>query len=200
MGLRIRTNVASLKTQRRVQDSTRELRESTEKLASGHRINKAADNAAGLAVSETMTATIRSMDMAKNNANDGVSLVQVAESGLSEISNILVRLRELSVQAASDTISNRERSFLNKEYTELVDEIDRISNVTEFNGLKLFKGEPSELVIHVGTGDGLGAGNKDTINLELENWSLDPGESLGEEILYRAANWGRILSGGAIVF
>ena len=71
MGLRIRTNVASLKTQRRVQDSTRELRESTEKLASGHRINKAADNAAGLAVSETMTATIRSMDMAKNNANDG---------------------------------------------------------------------------------------------------------------------------------
>jgi flagellin len=110
------------------------------KLASGSRINKAADDAAGLAVSENLRADIRSMNMAKRNAMDGISLVQTAEGGLVETSNMLIRLRELAIQGASDTIGNTERAFLDKEYLQLKDEIDRIANSTEFNGTRLLVG------------------------------------------------------------
>lgn len=141
MGLRIRTNTASLNAQRRLGISTDNLKNSMSKLASGQRINKAADDAAGLAVSENLRADIRSMNMAKRNASDGVSLVQTAEGGLSETSNMLVRLRELAIQSASDTIGNTEREFLDKEFVQLKDEIDRIAASTEFNGTRLLVGK-----------------------------------------------------------
>lgn len=141
MGLRIRTNVASLNAQRRLGMSTDAMNNSGGKLASGERINKAADDAAGLAISENLRADVRSLNMAKRNANDGVSLVQTAEGGLMETTNMLVRLRELAVQAASDTVGNNERGFLNQEYGSLKNEIDRIANSTEFNGTRLLVGE-----------------------------------------------------------
>ncbi len=140
MGLRIRTNVTSLNAQRRLGISTQELQGSMNKLSSGERINKAADDAAGLAVSEKMRADLRGLGQARRNALDGVSLVQTAEGGLMETTNMLIRLRELAVQAASDTIGNTERSFLDKEYLALKDEVDRIANVTEFNGTRLLIG------------------------------------------------------------
>jgi flagellin len=112
-----------------------------EKLASGYRINKASDDAAGLAGSEKLKADVRGLNMAKRNASDGISLIQTAEGGLNEVGNILTRLRELSVQAASDTIGDTERGFLNKEFSQLKDEITRISKTTEFNGTRLLTGE-----------------------------------------------------------
>ena len=141
MGLRIRTNVTSLNAQRRLGQSTKAVADSTNKLASGKRINKAADDAAGLAISSNLTADIRSLNVAKRNANDGISLVQTAEGGLEETNNMLTRLRELAVQSASDTIGDTERGFIDKEYIALKDEIDRIASVTEFNGTRLLVGE-----------------------------------------------------------
>lgn len=140
MGLRIRTNVASLNAQRRLGMSTDALNSSGNKLASGERINKAADDAAGLAISENLRADVRSLTQARRNALDGVSLVQTAEGGLVETTNMIVRLRELAVQAASDTVGNVERGFLDKEYQSLKSEIDRIANSTEFNGTRLLVG------------------------------------------------------------
>ena len=141
MGLRIQTNVQSLFGQRMLGMSTREVAARSEKLSSGFRINKAADDAAGLGISQKMTAEIRSLGQAKRNAADGISLVQTAEGGLNEVSNIIVRLRELSVQAASDTIGPTERTYIQKEFGALKDEIDRIANASEFNGTRLLVGE-----------------------------------------------------------
>jgi len=140
MGLRIRTNVASLNAQRRLGMTTDALNSSGNKLASGERINKSADDAAGLAISENLRADVRSLSQARRNALDGVSLVQTAEGGLVETTNMIVRLRELAVQAASDTVGNVERGFLDKEYQSLKSEIDRIANSTEFNGTRLLVG------------------------------------------------------------
>jgi len=141
MGMRIRTNIASLNAQRRLGSSTDILSNSAAKLASGERINKAADDAAGLAISENLRADVRSLNQAKRNALDGVSVLQTAEGGLMETTNMLVRLRELAVQSASDTIGVRERGFLDKEYQALKAEIDRIANSTEFNGTRLLVGK-----------------------------------------------------------
>lgn len=119
-----------------------------EKLSSGFRINKAADDAAGLAISENLRTEVRGMQQARRNAQDGISLVQTAEGGLNEITNILSRLRELSVQSASDTIGPVERGFLQKEFGALKQEIDRIANSADFNGTKLLVGQtqlPAEL-------------------------------------------------------
>lgn len=111
-----------------------------EKLSSGFRINKAADDAAGLAISENLRTEVRGMQQARRNAQDGISLVQTAEGGLNEITNILSRLRELTVQSASDTIGPVERGFLQKEFGSLKEEIDRIANSADFNGTKLLVG------------------------------------------------------------
>jgi flagellin len=140
MGLRIKTNVASLNAQRRLGTSTENLQASMQKLASGERINKASDDAAGLAVSENLRADVRSLNMAKRNALDGISIVQTAEGGLAETGNMLIRLRELAIQSASDTLGNTERGFLDKEFVQLKDEIDRIAASTEFNGTRLLVG------------------------------------------------------------
>src|SRR4051812_34571678 len=137
MGLRIATNITALNAQRQMAVTRLNLDKSIEKLSSGSRINRAGDDAAGLAISENLKAQIRGLGQAERNAMDGVSLVQVAEGGMQEISSILIRLRELAVQAASDTVGPTERKFLNTEYESLVSEIDRIANATEFNKIPL---------------------------------------------------------------
>ena len=151
MGLRINTNTASLNAQRNLRSSKLGLDKSLERLSSGFRINRAGDDAAGLAISENLRAQIRGLKQASRNAQDGVSLIQVAEGSLNEISGILIRLRELGVQAASDTIGPVERQFLNVEYDQLVSEIDRIADGTEFNGTLLLSGTGSILDFQVGT-------------------------------------------------
>ncbi len=150
MGLRISTNVASINAQRNLSESQRVLHNSMARLSSGSRINKAADDAAGLAISENLKAQIRGMRMASRNASDGISMVQTAEGGLQEVSNILIRFRELGVQAASDTIGDRERGFLDVEYQQLKQELQRITEVTRFNGRDLLNGTGGVLAIQVG--------------------------------------------------
>lgn len=150
MGLRINTNVQSMIAQRNLGISNTKQASSLEKISSGTRIARAADDSAGLAISSKMTADIRSLRQDNRNANDGISMVQVAEGGMNEISNILTRFRELSIQASSDTIGDKERGFINKEMVQLRGEIDRIANTTEFNGRKLLNGSGDKLEIQVG--------------------------------------------------
>ena len=144
MGLRINTNVASINAQRNLRNTNHDMRKAMEKLSSGSRINRAGDDAAGLAISENLQAQIRGFNMAIRNSEDGISLVQVAEGGLNETSNILARLRELGIQAASDTIGAAERGFLDTEYQSLLSEIERVSQATEFNNTKLLNGITEE--------------------------------------------------------
>jgi flagellin len=151
MGLRINTNVPALVAQRNLRTTRASLDRTLERLSSGSRINHAGDDAAGLAISESLRAQIRGIGMAERNAQDGVSLVQVAESAMGEISNILIRMRELGVQAASDTIGPTERGFLDLEFKELTAEIDRIASSTEFNRVPLLNGSASTFEIQVGT-------------------------------------------------
>ena len=150
MGLRIATNTQALSAQRYLSNNYQAQNNSLERLASGSRINRAGDDAAGLAISEKLKANIRSMKQASRNANDGISLIQTAEGAMNEISNILVRMRELSIQASSDTISDIERGFTNKEVQALKLEVDRISNSTEFNSMKLLNGDAGSLEIQIG--------------------------------------------------
>ena len=150
MGLRIATNVQSMNAQRNLGTSFEKQANSLNKLSSGARITKAGDDAAGLAISEKLKGSIRSMQQANRNANDGISLIQTAEGGINEVSNILLRLRELSVQAASDTVGDVERGFTDKEFQALKSEIDRISQVTKFNGTQLLNGNGATLDFQVG--------------------------------------------------
>lgn len=150
MGLRINTNIQAMAAQRSLGDNRSLQEKSLERLSSGYRINRAGDDAAGLAISERIRANTRSLGQASRNAQDGISLVQVAEGATNEISNILVRMRELSIQGASDTIGNLERNFIDKEVQALKLEVNRIANSTEFNGTKLLNGTADKLEIQVG--------------------------------------------------
>ncbi len=150
MGFRINTNMASISAQRSLGVSNRESENVLSKLSSGTRITKAADDAAGLAISEKMKADIRSMRQADRNANDGISMVQTAEGGLNEVSSILTRMRELAIQTSSDTVGDVERGMTNMEYQNLKLELERISQVTEFNGKKLLNGEGEMYDFQVG--------------------------------------------------
>jgi len=141
MGLRIGTNIAAMAANRNLSKTSVEAQKTFSRLSSGNRITSAGDDAAGLSISENLHAQIRSLKQAERNANDGISFVQVAEGGLSEVGNILIRLRELSIQAASDTVGDRERGFIDKEYQSLKQEVDRIANVTNFNGTPLLNGQ-----------------------------------------------------------
>jgi flagellin len=141
MGLRIATNIASQNVQKNLKEVSNAGNAQLEKLSSGKRITKASDDAAGLAISTNLEAQTKGLRQATRNANDGISLIQTAEGGLNETSNILVRLRELTVQAASDTVGEQERGFLNKEYQQLTKEVDRISDSTTFNGSQLLNGK-----------------------------------------------------------
>ncbi len=150
MGLRINTNIASQEVQRNLRASNASQEAEFAKLSSGKRINKSADDAAGLAIATKLDAETKGLRMASRNANDAISMVQVAEGGLNETSSILTRLRELSIQAGSDTIGDAERGYLSLEYEQLVQEADRISKTTSFNGRPLLKGEGNVLQFQVG--------------------------------------------------
>lgn len=168
MALEIRTNVTALKTQRQLSENINKLHSSMERLSSGLRINRSADDAAGLAVGERLRARLRSLGVAKRNANDAISYIQTAEGGLNEVTNIAIRMRELTSQAASDTLGNRERSFLNKEFQQLRSEIDRIVESTEFNGTKVLSTDGTHKPIQIF----VGASNRGTdINGELPDFS-----------------------------
>ncbi|MBI2712293.1 MAG: flagellin FliC [Bdellovibrio sp.] len=150
MGVRISTNVQSLVAQRHLGINSAHQKDSLEHLASGSRINKAADDAAGLAISEKMRGMVRSIRQDVRNASDGISMIQTAEGGMNEIGNILTRFRELAIQAASDTLGDEERGFIDKEVQQMKQEITRISTSTEYNGRKLLNGEGESLDIQVG--------------------------------------------------
>ncbi|UYL10196.1 flagellin [Bdellovibrio sp. SKB1291214] len=150
MGLRIGTNVSALNAQKNLYMTRINADRSMARLASGQRINQAADDAAGLAISENLKGQIRGMRQANRNANDGISLVQVAEGSLNEVSNMLIRLRELGVQAASDTIGDTERKFVDVEYQQLKSEIQRVTEATKFNGYELLNGTGGMIDIQVG--------------------------------------------------
>ncbi len=164
MGLRVNTNIASLNAQRNLSNITGRLNTSYRRLSTGLRITTAADDAAGLASSERLRAQIRSLDQAKRNANDGISLVQTAEGSLGEVSNILSRMRELAVQANNGTVSDSDKSTLNEEFTALVSEINRIARSTQFNNINLLDGSSSNLTFQVGFGT---TGGVDTIGVSL---------------------------------
>lgn len=150
MSMRIATNLPSINGQRQLFNTNLNMMKSLEKLSSGYRINRASDDAAGLAISENLRAQIRGLKQANRNANDGVSMVQVAEGGLAEVGNMLIRMRELSIQAASDTVGDRERTFTDAEFQQLKNEIDRVSEVTEFNGTSLLNGTGGLLDFQIG--------------------------------------------------
>ena len=150
MALRINSNVASVFSQKHVSRSQERLSGNFAKLSSGLRITKAADDAAGLAVSESMRGDIRSLAVAMRNTNDGISMVQTAESSLAEIGTLLSRMRELAVQSSSEVLQTAERSYLNTEFVAVRAEITRIADVTEFNGLKLSNGATTSVAVQVG--------------------------------------------------
>ncbi|MFT7700032.1 MAG: flagellin [Candidatus Krumholzibacteriia bacterium] len=152
MGIRINTNVSSLTAQRHLGNSTMGLSKSMERLSSGLRINRAGDDAAGLAISENLKSDIRALDQAGRNAGDGISMLQVAEGSLDEVSNILLRMKELTEQSLNGTLSDTDRGFLDAEYTALTSEIDRISEGTEFNSVSVLDGSAGSVSIQVGTG------------------------------------------------
>jgi flagellin len=152
MSFKINTNIASIQGQNAVKRSSAEMESSQAKLSSGQRITKAADDAAGLAISEKMKAEIRSSKQANRNANDGISLVQTAEGGLNESSNLLTRMKELAMQAATDTLNDSDRTNVENEYQMMRMELDRISSNTEFGGRKLLNGQGSQLDFQVGLG------------------------------------------------
>lgn len=154
MSLRISTNVSSIAARRALESSQRVIDKSIGQLSTGSRITKAADDAAGLSISESMKSHIRSYGQALRNANDGVSLLQVSEGGLGEISNIMTRGRELAIQASSDTVSDKEREFIQMEWKQLMAETDRIANSTKFGNKPLLNGEGDVFDFQVGiTGD-----------------------------------------------
>ena len=154
MSLVINTNVASLNSQRQLMNSGGALDKATERLSSGQRINSAKDDAAGLAISNRMTSQIRGLDQAIRNANDGVSLIQTAEGALAETTNILQRIRELSIQSANGIYSDSDRKTLDAEVQQLISELDRIGKSTSFNGQKLLDGSLGKVDLQVGADAG----------------------------------------------
>ena len=165
MGIRINTNISSINTQRHLLNSTNMFAKSMEKLSSGLRINRAGDDAAGLAISEGLKSDLRALDQAARNAADGISLVQVGEGSLDEVSNILLRMKELAEQSLNGTLSNTERGYLNSEFSNLKSEINRISDSTEFNGVKLLDGTGGSVSIQVG----IGTASADSVSVDLSD-------------------------------
>ncbi|WP_020209455.1 flagellin [Gilvimarinus chinensis] len=151
MALVINTNVASLNTQRQLLQSGNALDQATERLSSGNRINSAKDDAAGLAIANRMTSQVRGLDQAVRNANDGVSMIQTAEGALQEVTNILQRMRELSVQSANGIYSNDDRARLDSEAQQLKQELGRIAKETTFNGQALLDGSLKDTALQVGS-------------------------------------------------
>jgi flagellin len=181
MGLRINTNIASLAAMRTLSNTKSALDGTLERLSSGSRINRAGDDAAGLAISENLRATIRGFRQAKRNAQDGISMIQVTEGGLNEISNMIIRLRELAIQAASDTIGNKERSFTDREFQALKSEMQRIADSTNFNGNPLLNGKAGIFEIQVGVNNNP-LSDRIVYNAENANVTLDTLGLVGESV------------------
>ncbi len=183
--MRINHNISSMTTQGSLFSANREVGKNLEKLSTGLRINRASDDAAGLAISENLRAQVRGTGQAKKNAQDGISLLNIAEGAANEVSSILQRMRELAVQSSTDTLTNSERAFTNQEFKQLTDEIDRISNVTNFNGQKLISNATSERfgsgsvgsTLWIDANDQVG---KDSLTITLDTMSSD---STGLKIL-----------------
>ncbi len=190
MALTINTNVASLNAQRNLGTSQSALNKSMQRLSSGLRINSAKDDAAGLAISDRMTSQIRGLNQASRNANDGISLAQTAEGALQESTNILQRIRELAVQSANDTNSASDRSSLNDEVSQLVAELDRISETTSFNGKELLDGTMDNATFQVGAN----AGSNQTISFAIESARSD---DLGADNLTTVAAQAAVFSAGS---
>jgi len=166
MALVVNTNVASLNAQRNLNISSSALAGSVSRLSSGLRITRAADDAAGLGISETFRAQVRSISQAVRNSNDGISLLQIADGAAGNIGNILGRLRELAEQSSSGILGSTERSFVNQEFIALRSEIDRIANVTEFNNVKLLSGTGNNsLQVQIG----FRSSTNDTLTLSLND-------------------------------
>lgn len=163
MALIINNNPASISAQRNLSVSSDQLGRSVERLSSGLRITRAADDAAGLGLSESLRAQIRSINQSVRNSSDGISLTQIADGAAATIGNLLSRLRELSSQSASGTVGNTERSYIDQEFVALRSEIDRIAQVTEFNGQALTSG--SSISFSIAIGFRSGSGNTQTLNL-----------------------------------
>lgn len=163
----VQTNLSSINAQRHLSGTKLALDGSMMKLSSGLRINRAGDDAAGLAISENLKGQIRSLSQAERNANDGISLLQTAEGSMNEVSGILIRMRELAMQSATDTLGDRERTFLQQEFGQLMTEIDRIASVTEFNGRNLLDGTATGLDFQVGINNA--TGDRITANLDAMN-------------------------------
>lgn len=168
MGLRVNTNIGSIQAQTAMTKTTRATEESFSKLSSGQRIVKAADDAAGLAISEKLKAHIRSGRQADRNANDGISMIQTAEGGLNESSSLLTRMRELALQAATDSLGDTDRQNVSYEYEQTKQELERISKITEFNGHKLLNGTGGNMDFHVGVGD---LGKEDTVSFQAHKFN-----------------------------
>ena len=164
MGLRVNTNSASINAQRNLSNVSEKLAGNFRRLSTGLRISSAADDAAGLAISERLRSQIRSLDQAKRNANDGISLVQTAEGALNEVSSILTRLRELAIQSSNGSVSNADKETLDEEFQSLISEVNRIGRSTEFSGIKLLDGSTSSVAFQVGFGT---TANIDTISVSL---------------------------------
>lgn len=187
--LAVKTNSGSLTAQRNLSSSHKALQKSIGRLSSGLRISSAADNAAGMAVSENMRAQQGGFRQAQRNANDGVSVLQTAESGYQSISDLLVRMRELAVQSANDSVSDTERGYLNTEYQDLIGEIDRVSEVTEYNGISLLDGTAGNsgtMTFQVGTRNSsndqitIALASQSTVALNLNSGgAIDSVSSLG---------------------
>ncbi len=175
MALIINTNSLAMTAQRTLGNTERRMHKTIERLATGSRIVNASDDPAGLAISDSMNATVRSLGQAMRNAQDAIALIQVFEGGTSEISNMLVRLRELAMQASSDTVGPKERAMLNHEVEELTSEITRVARTTTYMDRELLAGEQIKLEFQVGTGNDP---SKDRINFDPGNTDLRA-ESIG---------------------
>lgn len=186
MGLRVNTNVAALTSQRNLASVTGRLQGNFARLSSGLRIATAADDAAGLGISERMRGQIRSFTVASRNAQDGVSLAQTAEGALQEVSNNLNRMRELAVQASNGTLTTADRATLDTEFQALITEIDRVATQTTFNGVALLDGNTTTLDIQVGIND------TETISIGLSDTTATTLSLQGEDIT-SAANASAVL-------
>ena len=178
MALDIQTNLASLQAQQNVAKNTTALQASYQKLSSGLRVNSAADDAAGLAISENMKAQIRSYTVAQRNAADGTSMSQTAEGALGQIHDILGRMRELAMQGSNGTLGTTDQTNLNNEFRSLQDEVGRIQDSTQFNGIKLIAStsggaqDPASVQLQVGLGGNVGATGSDTIAVNFNGMDL----------------------------
>jgi flagellin len=170
MAMTVRTNIAAIRSSNVLNKTQSGLSGSLERISSGLRINRAADDAAGLSVATRMESDNTSLKQAMRNANDGISMVQTAEGGLNEVYNILVRLRELSTQASNETYSSQDRSQMNTEYTNLVGEIKRIASISTFNRQQLLNQSTTQFTIQVGIQNN--ADNRLQVNLSTLNSTL----------------------------